>query len=246
MKNNIGDKIRKYRKRAGMSQMDLEMAIGASHGMVSRIENDIVNPSKKTLVSIVETLDLNAYETSALFNLDVEGKIVDLLELAHELYSKKSIDDVVQFAVNDIVFQLKLLGSFVALVEGDRVYLKNYTESWFTALSRKIINKPMNKVYAPLDPGSSNYVVKSIMQDKILVSYNHSDFLVPAVSKPVAKLLERVAKVKAGIVLPLKIKNEMIGAIYFGKNHIDDFSEEKEILKIFAKHVAQAIKRYEK
>ena len=50
--NTIGMEIRSFRKRAGISQMELEIAIGASGGMISRIENGTVNPTKETLLKI--------------------------------------------------------------------------------------------------------------------------------------------------------------------------------------------------
>src|SRR5690242_2611338 len=67
--SSIGTKIREYRKRAGMSQLDLEVAINASNGMISRIESDKVNPTKETLFSIAESLGLEQSEKADLFGI---------------------------------------------------------------------------------------------------------------------------------------------------------------------------------
>jgi DNA-binding XRE family transcriptional regulator len=86
MTDNLGQKIKKYRTRAGMSQMELELAIGASAGSVSRIEGGRVNPSKETMLKFIEILDLNIYEVVDLLgieNYDVNG----LLESAKKLYT---------------------------------------------------------------------------------------------------------------------------------------------------------------
>ncbi|MDQ6985419.1 MAG: helix-turn-helix transcriptional regulator [Candidatus Dojkabacteria bacterium] len=48
----LGEKIKNFRKRAGLSQLDLEMRIDGSPGMISRIENGKVNPTKETISSI--------------------------------------------------------------------------------------------------------------------------------------------------------------------------------------------------
>jgi len=48
--SDLGEKIKTYRNRAGISQLDLEMEIGASPGSISRIENGVIN-SKKRLSS---------------------------------------------------------------------------------------------------------------------------------------------------------------------------------------------------
>jgi len=47
---SIGDKVKNFRKQAGMSQFNLELEIGASTGSISRIENNQINPTKETLL----------------------------------------------------------------------------------------------------------------------------------------------------------------------------------------------------
>ena len=42
----LGNKIRAFRERAGLSQMQLELEIEMSPGSLSRIENNQVNPTK--------------------------------------------------------------------------------------------------------------------------------------------------------------------------------------------------------
>jgi transcriptional regulator with XRE-family HTH domain len=59
---SLGDKIRNFRKRSGLSQLELESEIGASSGTVSRIENGEVNPTKETVQRIAEILELNNHE----------------------------------------------------------------------------------------------------------------------------------------------------------------------------------------
>ena len=61
-KNTLGAKIRFFRKRAGMSQMDLEMGINGAAGMLSRIESGQVNPSKETVLEVSKALKLNKRE----------------------------------------------------------------------------------------------------------------------------------------------------------------------------------------
>jgi len=43
-----GRAIRKARLNAELSQMDLELAIGAAFGSISRLESGKVNPTKET------------------------------------------------------------------------------------------------------------------------------------------------------------------------------------------------------
>ena len=58
----LGRRIKYFRKRAGLSQMDLELAMNASAGMISRIESGKVNPSKETIRNIAAIFELNSRE----------------------------------------------------------------------------------------------------------------------------------------------------------------------------------------
>jgi len=50
VETTLGQKIKKYRIRAELRQLELELGIDVSHGSISRIENEIANPTKKTLL----------------------------------------------------------------------------------------------------------------------------------------------------------------------------------------------------
>jgi len=82
--NTLGTKIKFFRKRAGMSQMELENEVLASAGVVSRFESDSVNPSIKTLRKISVALKLSEYERSYLYGTFVEPVSPKQVELARE------------------------------------------------------------------------------------------------------------------------------------------------------------------
>lgn len=75
----IGEKIKQYRQRANLSQLDLETEIGASVGSISRIENGTVNPTKETIYLVSKTLNLSDREL-----LDLLG-ILPLMPSAEEV-----------------------------------------------------------------------------------------------------------------------------------------------------------------
>lgn len=64
----LGEKIRNFRKRAGLSQLELETEIDASQGSISRIESSKVTPTKETIFDIARALKLSPTETSYLLN----------------------------------------------------------------------------------------------------------------------------------------------------------------------------------
>lgn len=68
---NYGNKIRTLRKRAGITQLELELRIDAAFGSISRIENGITNPTKETLFAIAKALGLGPFETADLFGINL-------------------------------------------------------------------------------------------------------------------------------------------------------------------------------
>lgn len=57
-----GEKLREYRKAAGLTQKELGEKCGISTVMVSYMEDEIKNPSVETLKRIIEVLGCTADE----------------------------------------------------------------------------------------------------------------------------------------------------------------------------------------
>src|SRR5688572_20923649 len=133
----IGQKIKLYRERLKKSQFDLEVEIEASTGSISRIENGLVNPSKETLIKIINALDLNVYESTSLFGIKLEPNII--LNVVNKLYSKKNVYDLLLNATDEIVKEFNLLGSVGLIVKGDSLISITHQQSKKTEIIDKII-----------------------------------------------------------------------------------------------------------
>ncbi|KKQ36038.1 MAG: hypothetical protein US52_C0011G0002 [candidate division WS6 bacterium GW2011_GWA2_37_6] len=68
----LGRRIKFFRERAHLSQLELETSIDASAGMISRIEKGRVNPTKETVGKIAEILHLHNMETDYLIGNTAE------------------------------------------------------------------------------------------------------------------------------------------------------------------------------
>lgn len=68
---NYGKRLKKLRKAKNVSQLELEMAAKMSPGVVSRIENGKISPTKETLFKIAQALELDLPQTLHLFGLDM-------------------------------------------------------------------------------------------------------------------------------------------------------------------------------
>lgn len=73
----ISNKIKYYRTREKISQLQLELSIGASTGSISRIENGQINPTKETLLKIAEVLNLNFLEKADLLGIEISEEEIN-------------------------------------------------------------------------------------------------------------------------------------------------------------------------
>lgn len=56
---NFGDKLRKERRKKGMSQKELGYKLGVSQAMIAQYEKGDRNPKKETIEKIAKALDVN-------------------------------------------------------------------------------------------------------------------------------------------------------------------------------------------
>lgn len=62
IKGQCSTALKLYRKRAKLSQLELEIMADLSFGTICRIENGKTNPSKETLIKISSVLSLKPLE----------------------------------------------------------------------------------------------------------------------------------------------------------------------------------------
>jgi len=88
MKVDLGKRIRFFRDRAEMSQLDLEAATGLASGAISRIEHNQVNPTKETILSIGKVLNLGNREIDYLIGKTALPPTQDEINKARKEASK--------------------------------------------------------------------------------------------------------------------------------------------------------------
>jgi len=241
MNNTVGQKIKNFRKRAGKSQFELELDIDASPGSISRIESGEVNPTKETLIKIIEALDIIGVEATSLFG--VETNIAKLLKIPSELLNSNKLEEILSTAVNKIVYELNLLSGFVTLRKGNKLYAQITTERWFTNIVMDIISKPFGDLSVDLINDTNNICVQSYINKKMYYTEKIVEIAFPAVSVATCNLLQKVTGFKSGIVFPIIYNNECLGTFFVGKNFIDNFEVEIPILEEFTRYIGEAISK---
>jgi len=150
----LGQKIRTFRERAGMSQFKLELELGMSPGSLSRIENNQVNPTKETIVSFASFLKLNAVETAKLFNIDLASEVnsirksevyaeKNLRALFSELLTERVIEVLISDLLNQIQAKMNYIGTSFSIVDSDSetIQLKYFSDSFTVRFSKSFIFK---------------------------------------------------------------------------------------------------------
>lgn len=118
----LGEKVKFFRRRAEIKQLELEVALDMASGALSRIEQDAVNPTKETLIRIAESLKLNQMETSYLVgNLLAEPSKQDI-DFAIQHF-RKLLDrpDVFGYVLDQYSRIQELSLGFIGLAEANGV-----------------------------------------------------------------------------------------------------------------------------
>jgi len=117
---SLGEKILRFRKRAKFTQLKLEFETEAALGSISRLENNLVNPSKETLYKISYALGLTTYEEADLLGLQLNKTE----EYIPEKFRKQKI-------VGDITLENFIEGNFLeySLSHGRDYFIRDCDEN---------------------------------------------------------------------------------------------------------------------
>ncbi len=192
-------------------------------------------------MKIVDALDLIGIESANLFG--VETNLASLLKIPNELLNSKNLDEILSKAVNNIIFELNLLSAFITLKKGNKLFAQITTDRWFIKPVLEVIGKPFTELNVDLSQDTNNFCVKAFLDRKPYYTENLDDVTVPAVSKTVSKMLQKLTGFKSGIVFPIIHEDECLGIFFVGKNFIDDHKAEIPVIEEFTKYIGEAISK---
>lgn len=184
----LGTRIRNFRKRAGFSQLALEIEIGSSAGTLSRIENGEVNPTKETLQRISDILELNQREIEYLHGKNFyPASEIEINRAKEEIVDYFKQRGVLAYMLDERNRLIHVSASFLKILELDEnVMRKNYLKNWASIiiddeldlrrfLSDKyyenaiynVIERFHNDIYFMKDDKSYFDTIKSINNNKV-------------------------------------------------------------------------------
>lgn len=236
----LGQKIKQYRKRSGISQFNLELEIGAASGHISRIENGQINPTKEIIVDIAYALKLKTSEIASLFGIEIIDNN-NIFEETTNILSTHDLMEVLDRTVNNLIFRLGYLASCVWLTDGDTVRFSALTKSNIAMKGFQYLDRPVEQVCLSLSRDSNNLTVRAIMENQVYLTNHTHEYTVPAVPKIVADKVQAATGDKSNIIFPLSANGGPFGAIVYVKKYESDFRYERETLGIVSRQVAVAI-----
>ncbi len=240
-KLTLGEKIKFFRTQKKLSQSDLEIEGNISFGTISRIESGQINPTKETLAKIIAALDIKPNQAASLFDINFNDNLARIVKISKKLSSSLDIDEILQASVNEITYELDLLGAVIFLVKDDRIYSQTFTQTWYSKIILNLIPAPMKELSMSIKENPHNLLIKTIKEKKPKYSLYARDFAAPIISAELTDILQKIAGHKCGICFPIISEDKAIGAILFSKNYIDDFSSEKKILEAYVEHVGAVL-----
>ncbi len=241
----IGEKIRKFRERAGLSQLALEIEAELASGHLSRIENGQKNPEKETIIDIAYALKLNTFEIASLFGIDLSD-INTLFEETAEILSTHNLKEVLDRTVNNLTLKMGYLASMILLADGDKVRFSALTMSNIAKKTMGCIDKSLDSLCLSLSRDASNLTVKAIKENKPYLTHYTHEYVVPAVTKQTADKIQQVTGDKSNIIYPLSVNGNPFGAIVYVKKIMCDFKDERETLGVISRQIAVAIQNAKK
>jgi len=230
MQNNLGQKIKKFRKRAGMSQLELEAAIGASPGSISRMESGKVNPSKETLNEISNALNISSEEAASLHGIEVFS-ISKYAQIINAALLKSDLEGRIRELIN-FTSRLKenYEGGALFIQEENNPNVVRCVEVSMDAVGIqkviKILPLPLGQIFVDSKKFPKNFVVRSIKEKKILQTDDLTNFSYGFVNMIGAKLIKKfLTRTGSLIIIPFKIKGNLFGSMIFSKSTKGGFSE---------------------
>ncbi|GEM_PF-1206215 len=165
-----------------------------------------------------------------------------LQKISAALVSDLDFESMTQRVVDTMVKDLQYLGGILFLVNKKKNEVRAYTTS-----STKVINAIVKALpssfrdhYTKLQDPKDN-VARTVKYNKVYIGNRLSDFISPAVDANMADWIQRFARVKSTITIPVRGKQEIIGALLLNTER-DEFSDEEiTILQAFANQVGVAI-----
>jgi transcriptional regulator with XRE-family HTH domain len=241
--SQLGAKLRRFRERNSISQLQLENDIGLATGSLTKIESGKVQPNHQTLTRLIKGLDLLPYEAMMLNDFSLPF----LTDLLNQVVALSLIDNEIELGqevVNYIPKATRLLGASFNVVQETKLRNTAFTQSWYTEMLLNVLPIPYTEFTLDLERDcEQSLLVRSVVENQEYQSRLLSDFTSPSFSKNIAGLLQKTSNVRSLISIPMNINHTPLGAILYVQDNKDQFDENIPFLRLYTQVIAAFLYR---
>ncbi len=241
MNSKLGEKIKFFRKRAGLTQFNLELEIGLAQGAISRIESGKVNPTKETIADIAYSLKLDTSEIASLFGIEINDT-TKLFQITTKLLLENDLKKILDIVLNDLIFKMGYIASAIFIIKNDSIYAIGVTKTNLSKKTFKLLkNYPLSTSKIPLNFKGNNALIQAISMNKEILINRNRDYLYPAIPIHIADKIQNEVGDRSSLIVPLSTNSSPFGAMIYTKKIHSTFNKERKLIKIITKQIAIAI-----
>lgn len=234
---SAGKTIKAIRTRLKISQLEFENILGLANGSLSKLEADKKSPSKETILKIINTFNITAYESFLLMNISM-SKIADIIDLINRMNLDQTERKVAETAANNIPKILNLLGASVNLLYKDDLKSEAVTLEWYSKYLPSVLSEPFKTFTLSTVNSKTNLLIKSVNENIITSGKYLADFTFPYLSHTKANTLQKEIGIKSVLCVPLTVRQVKIGCILYAKGTDVAIVDEVPLLIAFSRSVA--------
>jgi len=170
-------------------------------------------------------------------------KLQILQESILAIHSSLDLKKVFKKITDITVYSMGYITCLLLTVDDEEKYFKIKafsTKRPFLSRINKILGFPLKNLLVPRDP-DLNPGIRLVLEGKLGIFKKLAEIAYPIISKNKCLALQNLGRAKNYIAVPLKIKDEVIGAMFITSSQEEVSEEEKRIIQIFARATSQAI-----
>ena len=171
-----------------------------------------------------------------------KNRYFTLQRIIATLVAGLDFEKISQKIVDVMVSDLKYVGGILFLVDEDRKEIYSWTTSQTRIIKMCLELLPRGfREYRSSIKKQEHFISKTANIGKIFINSDFRKFISPTVPSKTAFLIQKIARFKVTISLPIIVKDKVIGVLMFNSRNDEFTKDEIELLKTFTQQAGIAI-----
>ncbi len=197
-----------------------------------------MNPNK-----IIKESDYNTIASQS--TIEDDARMAAIVEFGFEITSLQKLEDVLQSTVDKFITKLGYYSAVVFLNKPSeqKIYSMTYTDSQTNHAIIKLLNRSFKSLFVEYTQ-KTNFIVKSIIENKIIESSELGDFIVPVVGTQLADVFENSTGIKNIITVPIINGDKCLGSLLLTKKEALSFESDYNLIILFVQQLGTVLTKF--